>query len=108
MSRTTKDQVLWRINNACRIGQLDPDPDRFDELQAELWVTHPEARPYMSSGRLHRPKARPDVVREEGWCPERRRVRDACLAAAQEYNACGQVVTEPPAVQHRQGVNAYA
>ncbi len=100
MSRTTKDQVMWRINNACRMGQDDPDPDRFDELQAKLWVTHP----YMSSGRLHRPKARPDVVREEAGAPNGAVSETPAWPPPRSTTPTARWSPSRPPSQHRQGV----
>ncbi|MFI7641960.1 hypothetical protein [Nonomuraea sp. NPDC049400] len=104
MSRTDKDQLNWLLTHYFRtLVPVEPEVLRDWDPTRSLLLDRPDVSAVIR-GFYERHRPRRPIVREEGWCPDRRRERDACRAAVQEYNATGETETEPPVFQHRQGV----
>ncbi|MEV4078714.1 hypothetical protein AB0J43_00280 [Nonomuraea fuscirosea] len=104
MSRTNKDQLAWRIIDIGRNRPEDPELLRDWHWMRELRAAYPDVPGYVFGAGYNRNKPDCAYIREEGWCPDRRRTRGACRATAREYNATGEVTTEPPVFQHHHGV----
>ncbi|GAA1623880.1 hypothetical protein GCM10009733_020650 [Nonomuraea maheshkhaliensis] len=104
MSRTNKDQLVWQITNIRNNRPENPDELRDWHWTHELRRVNPDAPGYVFGVKFTHPKPDRKDIRGEGWCPDRRRTREACQATAREYNITGQVITEPPVFQHHHGV----
>lgn len=121
MSRTDKDLPFWMLSNLWEPDHVDcqhalwrrgrrecdlpPEPIRTRPVKS-TWRTRVHGCSWVPTwdhyARPWGPAGVPTwFVQLEFTGPERRRVRDECRAAMQEYRATGEVDTIPSITQHR-------